>query len=57
MSPVIAFHLAAAIYFIRRGNVRAHRGFMVGTFAGLVGAGAFAMLTTGRGLNAMLFGG
>jgi uncharacterized membrane protein len=41
MSPVIAFHLAAAIYFIRRGNVRAHRGFMVGTFAGLVGAGAF----------------
>lgn len=31
--------LACALYFIRRGNVRAHRGFMIGTFLGLAGAG------------------
>lgn len=27
--------LALAVWFIRRGNVRAHQGFMAGTFAGL----------------------
>jgi|SRR5688572_30582883 uncharacterized membrane protein len=34
--------LAAAVWFIRRGNVRAHQGFMVGTFAGLAIAGILA---------------
>ncbi len=41
--------LALAVYFIRRGNVRAHRGFMIGTLAGLVVAGTFA-LAPGRAL-------
>jgi uncharacterized membrane protein len=41
--------LACAIWFIRRGNVRAHRNFMVGTFLGLAGAGLFA-LAPGRAL-------
>ena len=41
--------LALAVYFIRRGNVRAHRGFMIGTLVGLVVAGAFA-LAPGRAL-------
>jgi uncharacterized membrane protein len=36
--------LGCAVYFIRRGNVRAHKGFMVGTFLGLVGAGVAALL-------------
>jgi uncharacterized membrane protein len=45
--------LAAAIYFIRRGNVRAHRAFMIGTFLGLVGAGLGA-LAPGRLLPALL---
>ena len=35
--------LACAIYFIRRGNVRAHKAFMIGTFAGLAGAGLGAL--------------
>lgn len=35
--------LALAVGFIRRGNVRAHQGFMIGTFAGLLGAGIAAM--------------
>lgn len=35
--------LSLAVYYIRRGNVRAHKGFMVGTFLGLVGAGVGAM--------------
>ncbi len=41
--------LALAVYFIRRGNVRAHRGFMIGTLVGLVVAGTFA-LAPGRAL-------
>ena len=39
--------LALAVWFIRRGNVRAHQGFMVGTFAGLAIAG---LLAGGRSL-------
>ena len=39
--------LVLAVWFIRRGNVRAHRGFMVGTFTGLAIAG---LLAGGRSL-------
>lgn len=46
--------LALAVYFIRRGNVRAHKGFMIGTFLGLAGAGLGA-LAPGRALYALLF--
>jgi len=35
--------LACAIWFIRRGNVRAHKYFMLGTFLGLAGAGLGAV--------------
>jgi uncharacterized membrane protein len=45
--------LGCAIWFIRRGNVRAHKGFMVGTFLGLAGAGLGAMLP-GRFLAQLL---
>jgi uncharacterized membrane protein len=44
--------LSAAIGFIRRGNVRAHKGFMIGTYLGLVGAGLGA-LAPGRALSAL----
>ena len=46
--------LALAVWFIRRGNVRAHRGFMIGTFIGLITAGAFA-LAPGRALYRLFF--
>ena len=46
--------LALAMWFIRRGNVRAHKGFMVGTFLGLIGAGIGA-LAPGRALSRLLF--
>jgi uncharacterized membrane protein len=46
--------LALAVWFIRRGNVRAHKGFMVGTFLGLVGAGLGA-LAPGRVLARLFF--
>jgi uncharacterized membrane protein len=46
--------LALAVYFIRRGNVRAHKGFMVGTYVGLVGAGLGA-LAPGRTLYLFFF--
>jgi len=45
--------LALAVWFIRRGNVRAHKGFMIGTFLGLAGAGLFA-LAPGRALYRFL---
>ena len=41
--------LALAVWFIRRGNLRAHRGFMIGTFIGLAAAGLGA-LAPGRAL-------
>lgn len=46
--------LACAIWFIRRGNLRAHKGFMVGTLLGLAGAGLGA-LAPGRFLAKFLF--
>lgn len=46
--------LALAIWFIRRGNVRAHQGFMIGTFVGLAGAGLGA-LAPGRTLYLFFF--
>lgn len=47
--------LAAAIYSIRRGHVRGHKRWMIGTFIGLVGAGLGA-LAPGRLLSRALFG-
>jgi len=46
--------LACAVYFIRRGNVRAHQGVMIGTFLGLAGAGAGALMP-GRALYRLFF--
>ena len=46
--------LACAIWYIRRGNVRAHKGFRVGTLLGLAGAGLGA-LAPGRFLAKFLF--
>ena len=46
--------LALAVYSIRRGNVRAHKHFMIGTFIGLAGAGLGA-LAPGRALYLFLF--
>lgn len=46
--------LACAIYFIRRHNVRAHKGFMIGTFLGLAGAGVGALMP-GRALYRLFF--
>jgi len=45
---------ALAVWFIRRGNVRTHKGFMVGTFLGLAGAGLGA-LVPGRALSRLFF--
>jgi uncharacterized membrane protein len=46
--------LSAAVWFIRRGNVRAHKRFMVGTLLGLAGAGLGA-LAPGRFLSVLIF--
>jgi uncharacterized membrane protein len=46
--------LVLAVRAIRRGNVRAHKAFMVGTFIGLAGAGLGA-LAPGRTLYALFF--
>lgn len=54
LSAWVLFALSAAIWHIRRGNVRAHKGFMVGTLLGLAGAGLGA-LAPGRFLSILLF--
>jgi len=46
--------LVLAVWFIRRGNVRAHQGFMIGVFLGLAGAGLGA-LAPGRTLYLFFF--
>ena len=46
--------LGCALWFIRRGNVRAHKRFMIGTFLGLAGAGLGA-LAPGRTLYLFFF--
>ncbi len=48
--------LSFALYHIRRGNRRAHRSFMIGTYVGLVIAGALAF-APGRELGRLVFGG
>lgn len=54
LSVFVLFNLACAIWFIRRGNVRAHRKFMIGTMLGLLGAGIGALMP-GRFLSQLLF--
>ena len=54
LSIWVLVSLACAVYFIRRGNVRAHRNFMLGTVAGLAVAGLFA-LAPGRALYRLFF--
>jgi uncharacterized membrane protein len=54
LSAWVLIALALAIYNIRKGNVRAHKGFMVGTLLGLAGAGIGAMVP-GRLLPQLLF--
>jgi uncharacterized membrane protein len=55
LSAWVLVALALAVYFIRRGYVRAHRGFMLGTYLGLAGAGLGA-LAPGRTLHLFFFG-
>jgi uncharacterized membrane protein len=54
LSAWVLISLACAIWFIRRGNVRSHKRFMVGVLLGLVGAGIGAV-TPGRFLTQLLF--
>jgi uncharacterized membrane protein len=46
--------LVCAIWFIRRGNVRAHKRFMIGVTLGVIGAGIGALMP-GRFLAQLLF--
>jgi uncharacterized membrane protein len=46
--------MALAIHFIRKGNVKRHQGFMIGTYLGLVGA-ALGALAPGRMLYRFFF--
>jgi uncharacterized membrane protein len=54
LSVIVLANLCLAIWFLRRGNVRAHAKFMAGTFIGLLAAGIGA-LTPGRFLSQLLF--
>lgn len=54
LSVFVLFNLVCAIWFVRRGNVRAHKKFMVGTLIGVAGAGIGALMP-GRFLAQTLF--
>ena len=54
LSAWVLIALALSIWHIRRGNVRAHKLFMIGTFLGLAGAGLGA-LAPGRTLYLFFF--
>ena len=43
--------MVVALVAIRNKNIRTHRGFMIGTFVGLVSAGIFAVAMPGRILH------
>ncbi|WP_347332888.1 DUF2306 domain-containing protein [Marinimicrobium locisalis] len=49
------FCVAASLYFVKTGNIRRHRGFAVGAFIGVVGAGLGTLLP-GRLVGQWLFG-
>src|SRR3954469_14821184 len=53
LSAWTLFSLAIAIWAIRRGNVRLHRHWMLGTYAGLATAGLFAF-APGRLLGSLM---
>ena len=44
LSIWVLIAMSCAIWFIRRGNVRAHKRFMVGTLIGVAGAGMGALM-------------
>ena len=48
--------LTVALIAIRRGNWRLHRGFMIGSYLGLLGAGIGAVAFPGRILYVFVFG-
>lgn len=53
LSGWVLFCMCMAIFNIRRGNTRGHAGFMVGTMAGAVTAGLYA-LAPGRFIAGLL---
>ncbi|MBX3518457.1 MAG: DUF2306 domain-containing protein [Xanthobacteraceae bacterium] len=57
LSIFVLFNVPLAVWLARRHNVRAHRGWMIGIFAGaLVIAGIFT-LVPGRIMHAVIIGG
>jgi uncharacterized membrane protein len=44
LSAIVIAFLGVALWAIRTGRVRTHRGFMIGLYFGLIGAGAGALL-------------
>jgi uncharacterized membrane protein len=55
LSIWILISLTLAIYFARKRNFKAHKGFMIGSYVGLAVAGAFT-LVPGRILHMAVFG-
>jgi len=54
LSAFVLFNLAASLWYVKRGNVQAHRKFMIGTMLGVAGAGIGALMP-GRFLAQLFF--
>jgi uncharacterized membrane protein len=55
LSAWTLFGLAMAVWCARRGNIQAHRGWMIGLYLGLAIAGLFTLLPS-RLLGSLVFG-
>jgi uncharacterized membrane protein len=56
LSILTLISITFGVFFRRRGDIANHKRWMMGAYAGLVGAGLFTILP-GRVMNAVLFGG
>lgn len=55
LSIITIVSMGIAIWAIRHGRVRTHRGFMIGAFIGSIVAGVFASVLPGRLVYVFLF--
>lgn len=56
LSVITLVSIAIAIFSIRKGDIKNHRGFMLGAYFGAIAAGLFATIIPGRIVYNFFFG-
>ena len=57
LSIVSITSITISFYAIKNGNIKIHRGFMIGAYCGAISAGIVAIVTHGRYIYTLLFNG